>query len=92
MIDGKLCKGRVSASALTASDHIATPPSPCGQTRAIEWKGLSMIIFGLVILVLGYLLHVQILWTVGLVLMVVGAVLWILGATGRSVGGRAHYW
>jgi Family of unknown function (DUF6131) len=51
-----------------------------------------MIIFGLVLLVLGYLLQVQILWTIGLVLMVVGAVLWILGATGRVVGGRAHYW
>jgi len=51
-----------------------------------------MIIFGLVLLVLGYLLHVQIRWTVGLGLMVVGAFLWILGATGRAVGGRAHYW
>jgi hypothetical protein len=51
-----------------------------------------MIILGLVLLVLGYFLHVQILWTVGLILMVVGAFLWILGTTGRAVGGRTHYW
>lgn len=51
-----------------------------------------MIILGLVILVVGFLLKISVLWTIGLVLMVVGAVLWILGATGRAVGGRSHYW
>ena len=51
-----------------------------------------MIIFGLVLLVLGFLLSIPVLWTIGLVLIVVGALLWILGATGRAVGGRSHYW
>jgi len=51
-----------------------------------------MIIFGLVLLVLGFLLSIPVLWTIGLVLMVAGALLWILGATGRAVGGRSHYW
>lgn len=51
-----------------------------------------MIILGLVILVVGYLLNISVLWTIGLILMVVGAILWLLGATGRSVGGRSHYW
>lgn len=51
-----------------------------------------MIILGLVILVVGYLLNISVLWTIGLILMVVGAILWLLGATGRAVGGRSHYW
>ena len=51
-----------------------------------------MIILGLVLLVLGFLLSIPVLWTIGLVLMVAGALLWILGATGRAVGGRSLYW
>lgn len=51
-----------------------------------------MIILGLIILVVGFVLKISLLWTIGLVLMVVGAVLWILGSTGRAVGGRSHYW
>jgi len=51
-----------------------------------------MIILGLVLLVLGAVLDVGILWTIGIILVVVGAILWILGALGRTVGPRAHYW
>ncbi|GLW35487.1 hypothetical protein [Actinoplanes regularis] len=47
-----------------------------------------MLIVGLILLLLGYLLHVSILYTIGVVLLVIGAVLWILGAIGRPVGGR----
>jgi hypothetical protein len=50
-----------------------------------------MIILGLILLVLGFLLGINILWTIGIILVVVGVVLWILGATGRAVGGR-RYW
>ena len=47
-----------------------------------------MIILGLILLVLGFVFGINILWTIGIVLIVIGAVLWILGATGRAVGGR----
>jgi hypothetical protein len=50
-----------------------------------------VIILGLVLLVVGFLLKVSILWTLGIILLVIGAVLAILGATGRAVGGRRHY-
>jgi hypothetical protein len=50
-----------------------------------------MIILGLILLVLGFLLGINILWTIGIILVVVGVILWILGATGRAVGGR-RYW
>jgi Family of unknown function (DUF6131) len=51
-----------------------------------------MIVLGIVLLLIGLLLSIPILWTIGVVLVLVGAVLWILGATGRAVGGRNHYW
>lgn len=51
-----------------------------------------MIVLGIILLLIGALLSVPILWTIGIVLVVVGAVLWILGSTGRAVGGRPHYW
>ncbi len=50
-----------------------------------------MIILGLVLLLLGFLLKISILWTIGIILIVVGAVLFLLGSTGRAVGGRKHY-
>lgn len=51
-----------------------------------------MIILGLVLLVVGYLLGIQILWILGIILVVVGAILVLLGSTGRAVGGRRHYY
>ncbi len=52
----------------------------------------SVIILGLVLLLLGFLLKISILWTIGIILTGVGAVLYVLGSTGRAVGGRRHYW
>ncbi len=51
-----------------------------------------MIILGIVLLVVGYLLGIPILWTLGIILVVVGAILVLLGGAGRAVGGRRHYW
>jgi hypothetical protein len=51
-----------------------------------------MIVVGLVLLLLGLLLSVPILWTLGIIVLIVGLVLMLLGSTGRAVGGRRHYW
>jgi hypothetical protein len=51
-----------------------------------------MIVLGLICLILGLILGVGILWTIGIILIVVGLVLYLLGATGRMVGGRRHYY
>lgn len=50
-----------------------------------------MIALGAILLILGFVLKIQILWTIGIILLVIGAVLWILGSVGRPVGGR-RYW
>ncbi|MFD3677304.1 DUF6131 family protein [Streptomyces sp. NPDC058613] len=51
-----------------------------------------MIALGIVLLIIGWLLGISILWTLGIILLVIGAVLWIMGAVGHGVGGRRHYW
>jgi Family of unknown function (DUF6131) len=51
-----------------------------------------MIVLGVVLLILGWLLGVSILWTLGIILIVIGVILYILGSMGRMVGPRRHYW
>jgi hypothetical protein len=51
-----------------------------------------MIVTGLVLLLIGALLGIGILWTLGIVVVIVGVVLMVLGRAGHAVGGRAHYW
>jgi hypothetical protein len=51
-----------------------------------------MIILGLILLILGFLLGVNILWTIGIILLVIGGILFLLGSMGRPVGGRRWYY
>ena len=45
-----------------------------------------MIALGVVLLIIGFIAHVGIIWTLGIILVVIGAVLALLGMTGRQVG------
>jgi hypothetical protein len=47
-----------------------------------------MIILGVICLILGLLLAVPVLWTIGIVLAVVGAVLWVAEGSGAAWGRR----
>ena len=49
-----------------------------------------MIILGLILLILGYVLGISLLYTLGGILLVIGIVLLVLGSTGRAIGGRPH--
>ncbi|AIA06596.1 DUF6131 family protein [Streptomyces noursei] len=51
-----------------------------------------MIVLGIILLVVGFVLGIAILWTIGAVLVVLGLIFWILGAMGHAVFGRRHYW
>lgn len=51
-----------------------------------------MIILGLILLILGFIFHIAILWTIGIIVLVIGLILALLGASGRAVAGRRHYW
>jgi hypothetical protein len=50
-----------------------------------------MIVLGLILLILGWILGISILWTIGLIVLIIGIVFLVLGQTGRAVGGR-KYW
>ncbi|RPE46836.1 hypothetical protein EDD90_10210 [Streptomyces sp. Ag109_O5-1] len=51
-----------------------------------------MIALGIILLVLGFVFHIGLLWTIGIVLLVIGLVLFLLGSLGHAVAGRRHYW
>ena len=51
-----------------------------------------MIILGLILLIIGFVLGISILWSIGIIVLIVGLILALFGAIGRGVGGRRHYW
>jgi hypothetical protein len=51
-----------------------------------------MIVLGVILLILGLLFHINLLWTIGIILLIIGGILWIAGSVGRPVMGRRHYW
>jgi hypothetical protein len=50
-----------------------------------------MILLGVVLLIIGFVAHIAILWTIGIVVLVIGLALAVLGMVGHAVGGRRHY-
>src|SRR5947208_3266063 len=75
----------------TTEDEMRTSPSPrpsnfpraspCQDREQRRKRKDPMIILGLILLLLGIVLGVGILYTVGAILLVVGVILYILGAT-----------
>jgi fatty-acid desaturase len=51
-----------------------------------------MVLFGIVLMIIGLLLGVPVLWSLGVIVLIIGLVLWLLGALGHAVGGRRHYY
>ena len=51
-----------------------------------------MITTGIILLIIGVLLKIGVLSSVGMILLIVGLVLMLLGKAGRPLGGRGHYW
>jgi hypothetical protein len=51
-----------------------------------------MIILGVILLIIGFILAIPAVWTIGIIVLAIGLVLMLLGATGRAVGGRRWYW
>jgi len=50
-----------------------------------------MIVLGVILLIVGFVLAIPILWTVGVILALIGLALWVLGSMGHQVGRRRHY-
>jgi hypothetical protein len=60
--------------------------------RYTELGATAVIILGVVLLIIGFLFHVPIIWTLGILAIVVGAILALVGVAGREVGGRRHWY
>lgn len=50
-----------------------------------------MIVFGLILLIIGFVLKIGVLWSIGIIVLLIGLLFWVLGALGHAVGGRRHY-
>lgn len=50
-----------------------------------------MIILGVICLLVGFLVGIPILWSIGIALLAIGLVLVLLGAIGRPLAGRKHF-
>jgi uncharacterized protein DUF6131 len=51
-----------------------------------------VIVVGIILLILGFLLKIAILWTLGIIVLVIGLILMLMGSMGRAIGGRRHYY
>lgn len=51
-----------------------------------------MITLGVILIILGALLNIGLLYTIGAILAVVGLVLLLVGRAGNAVGGRSHWY
>jgi hypothetical protein len=51
-----------------------------------------MITLGIILLIIGFVVGIPILWTLGVILLVIGLILAVLGMLGHAVGGRRHYY
>lgn len=51
-----------------------------------------MITLGLVLLIIGFVLKIGVLWSIGMILFLVGLIFWVLGSLGYAIGGRKHYY
>ena len=79
------------ATATDAGAQSRDSLSEAGYSGYQKTKEDHMIVLGLILLILGWILGIGILVTIGIILLVIGVVFLILGQMGRAVGGR-KYW
>jgi hypothetical protein len=60
--------------------------------RCAHGSELVVIVTGIVLLLIGVLLGIPILYSLGVLLLIIGIVLYVLGSMGRAIGPRRHYW
>lgn len=81
-----------AASTPKAVVEVATDLGTSGFALVPPGYPTPMIVLGVILIILGAVLSIPILYTIGIILVVIGLVLWVLGAMGRGIGGRSHYY
>jgi hypothetical protein len=49
---------------------------------------VTVLVLGIILMLLGFLLGVPVLWTIGIILAVIGAILWVAEGAGATWGRR----
>jgi hypothetical protein len=47
---------------------------------------------GVILLIVGFIIGIPVLYTIGIVLAIAGVAVAVVGGTGRRIGGRAHWY
>src|SRR6201999_4420441 len=68
------------------------PPAPPAPDARYKRSDYTVIVLGVILLIIGFVVGIPVLWTIGVILALAGVVLAVLGGTGRRVGGRAHWY
>jgi hypothetical protein len=74
------CQGQLGAD----SNSLARPPP--------LHREIAMIVLGIILLIIGFVVKIAIVWTIGIILVVIGAIFALLGTAGREIGGRKHWY
>jgi hypothetical protein len=51
-----------------------------------------MIILGVILLIIGFVVGIPVLYSIGIALAVIGIGLAVVGGTGRRIAGRSHWY
>jgi Family of unknown function (DUF6131) len=62
------------------------------ENRQCAAQESLVIILGLILLIIGFVIKLAVVWTIGIIVLAIGLALALLGAAGRAVGGRRWYW
>jgi uncharacterized membrane protein HdeD (DUF308 family) len=52
----------------------------------------TMILLGIVLLIIGFIVTLPFIWTLGVIVVVIGLVLAITGHAGHQLAGRSHWY
>lgn len=82
-----------TSNPLPISPAVTNGPAcaPWVRVQKYQTREATVIVLGIILIVVGWLLGIGLLETIGLVLAVIGLILLLLHGTGHSVGGRVWY-
>jgi hypothetical protein len=65
-------------------------PTAVGRSgaRTTAFQEVTVLVLGIILMLIGFLLSVPVLWTIGIILAVIGAVLWVAEGAGATWGRR----
>ena len=73
-----------------AHERVATGAAGAGHPGIRS--DYTVIVLGVILLIIGFVVGIPVLWTIGIILALAGVALAVIGGAGRRIGGRAHWY